>query len=245
MKFYLGTHKEHWLRTAGFPLFVSHRRLMDRRSLPEAVGPWVLDSGGFTELGKFGEWRTTPEDYVKAVRRYQDEIGRLEWAAPQDWMCEPKVRAMTGLTVEDHQRRTVENLLVLRDLDPGLPIRPVIQGWERDDYLRCLDLYEAAGVDLREEPIVGVGSVCRRQATSEIETILRDLSGAGVRLHGFGVKIKGLRRYADALVSADSMAWSFHARLRPPLPGHTHKNCANCWDYAIGWRDRVLAELAA
>jgi len=28
----------------------------------------------------------TPEQYVAAVRRYRDEIGNLDWAAPQDWM---------------------------------------------------------------------------------------------------------------------------------------------------------------
>ncbi|WP_442712727.1 deazapurine DNA modification protein DpdA family protein, partial [Streptomyces sampsonii] len=34
--------------------------------------------------------------------------------------------------------------------------------------------------------------------------------------------------------------WSSHARRRPPLPGHTHKNCANCIDYALAWRQRVI-----
>lgn len=81
ISFYLGTHMPNWLETAGVPLFISHRRLSGRRSLPRAAHGWALDSGGFSELSLYGEWRTTPEEYVTAVRRYDTEIGRLEWAA--------------------------------------------------------------------------------------------------------------------------------------------------------------------
>jgi hypothetical protein len=42
------------------------------------------------------------------------------------------------------------------------------------------------------------------------------------------------------------MAWSAHARRQPPLPGCTsHRNCANCPRYALQWRTRVLATIAA
>jgi hypothetical protein len=56
----------------------------------------ALDSGGFTELRLHGGWRTTAAEYVTVVRRYRDQIGCLEWAAPQDWMCEPFMLAKTG-----------------------------------------------------------------------------------------------------------------------------------------------------
>lgn len=92
-----------------------------------------------------------------------DEIGRLEWAAPQDWMCEPFMPAKTGLTVAEHQVRTVENYLELRSLAPERPFVPVPQGWKLDDYVRCVDLYyELTGIDLAAQPLVGIGSVCRR-----------------------------------------------------------------------------------
>jgi hypothetical protein len=39
----------------------------------------------------------------------------------------------------------------------------------------------------------------------------------------------------------DSMAWSLGARFNPPLRGHTHKNCANCLEYALRWRAKVIA----
>ncbi|HKS43841.1 MAG TPA: hypothetical protein VJT49_01770 [Amycolatopsis sp.] len=245
--FYLGTHQPHWLATADVPLFVSHRRLAGRKTLPRAIEHWALDSGGFSELSLYDEWRTTPGEYVAAVRRYDEEIGELGWAAPQDWMCEPFMTAKTGLSVLDHQRRTVENFLELQELwgdDATSPFMPVLQGWERDDYLRCHDLYGEAGVDLTAFPVVGLGSVCRRQATGAIGAVVAALRqrDPDLPLHGFGVKLGGLRTYGHLLISADSMAWSFEARRHDPLPGCTgHKNCANCLAYALTWRERVVS----
>ena len=135
MTFYLGAHHPHWLERAPFPLFVSHRRLAARRRRPRATTGWALDSGGFTELRLHGGWSTTPAEYVAAVRRYCDEIGSLERAAPMDWMCEPFMITKTGLSIAAHQVRTVANYLELRSLAPDLPFVPVLQGWERDDYL--------------------------------------------------------------------------------------------------------------
>ena len=43
-------------------------------------------------------------------------MGCLAWVAPQDWMCEPFMLQKTGLTVPDHQERTVRNFLDLRQL---------------------------------------------------------------------------------------------------------------------------------
>jgi len=59
----------------------------------------------------------------------------------------------------------VDNLICLRDLAPDLPIIPVLQGWTVADYLRCADLYDHRGINLAAEPLVGLGSVCRRPAT--------------------------------------------------------------------------------
>jgi hypothetical protein len=252
VRFFLGTHQPHWLRI-GVPLFVSDRRLRRYHRLPRAAAPWALDSGGFTELSQYGTWDTgpTPAVYLARVRRYRDEIGHLVWAAPQDWMCEPFILAKTGLAVADHQSRTVDNYLRLRELAPDLPIVPVVQGWTPGDYLRCADRYTACGVDLTVSPIVGVGSVCRRQGTEDAGRILRALHARGVRrLHGFGFKTLGLIAHGHLLTSADSLAWSVDARnlRRPALPqclsAGRHKNCANCLPYALLWRRRVLAAAA-
>jgi hypothetical protein len=242
--FLLGTHQPGWLARLDVSLMVSHRTLRSRRRLPQARARWALDSGGFTELALFGRWQTTPGEYAQAVACYATQIGRLAWASPQDWMCEPSMLARTGLSVAEHQARTVDNYCTLRHLAPELPFIPVLQGWTLTDYLACLGRYQQAGVDLAAGPLVGLGSVCRRQATAQIGAIAAELAAAGLRLHGFGVKRHGLARYADHLESADSLAWSYAARRRPPLPGcRSHRNCANCPRYALAWRRQVIAAL--
>lgn len=255
MLFYLGTHKPQWLSDKRFesvPLFISRRALEPMKTLPRAVTKWSLDSGGFTELTLHGKWKTTPKEYISMVRRIQSEVGRMQWAAPQDWMCEPIMLKKTRLTVAEHQRRTVENFLELRSLAPDLPIIPVLQGWSMTDYWRCEDLYDKAGVDLYKEKTVGVGTVCRRQGTKEAERIMRTLASGGLKLHGFGFKTKGLEIAADAMVSSDSLAWSLAARFSPPLPGHDkpgpgrplgHIKCVNCAVFALDWRRDMLASL--
>jgi hypothetical protein len=243
--FWLGTHQTQWLGYAGFPLFVSHTRLRVRKSMPRAVAKWALDSGGFTQLQMHGGWENVTEvQYVSSVRRYVDEIGLLDWAAPMDWMCEPSMLTRTGKTIEDHQRLTTYNYLTLKMLAPELPFIPVLQGWSIPDYFRHADLYYKHGVELDRERIVGVGSVCRRQGTREAERLMYRLHAQGMNLHGFGFKIKGLEKCVDCLTSSDSMAWSFDARRKPALPGcDGHKNCANCIRYAMRWRDRLIDRL--
>lgn len=252
--FYLGTHRPTWLWTVtDVPLFISHRVLRERKSpFPRATTPWALDSGGFTELKLYGKWETTPEEYVASVRRFADELGHMEWAAPQDWMCEPWIieggwhegqyYVGTGLSVAEHQARTVENYLTLTEMAPELGFIPVLQGWELDDYHAHADAYAAAGVDLTSLPLVGIGSVCRRQATGQIAVIFDHLHGLGLAMHGFGVKSQGLGLYADSLTSADSLAWSYAARqdARKGVRHCAKKTCANCLHYALAWRGRLL-----
>jgi hypothetical protein len=85
----------------------------------------------YTELLMFGECTTGGRQYVAAVRRYDDEIGSLERAAPRDLTCEVAVLQRTGLSVREHQRRTVDNFVELQMLwgdDNTSPFMPVIQG---------------------------------------------------------------------------------------------------------------------
>jgi len=105
-----------------------------------------------------------------------------------DHMTETHVLARTGDTVRTHQQRTVANYLRLRELAPELPIIPVLQGQSITDYHQCADLYEQHGVDLAALPLVGVGSVCRRQHTAEVDHIVRSLAARQYRLHTFGAR---------------------------------------------------------
>jgi hypothetical protein len=106
-----------WARTSpdgwpgpACPMFVSDRRLLGLPAPPGRGADWALDSSGFSELAEDGSWAhgPTPAQYVTRVRRYAQHIGRLAWAAPQVWMCEPFMLAKTGLTVAEHQAPAVE-----------------------------------------------------------------------------------------------------------------------------------------
>lgn len=242
--FYLGTHLPTWLSSLDLPLFVSRNRLCRiKRKYPKARGRWALDSGGFTELSQHGLWRSGAKAYADEVTRYADEIGKLEWAAPQDWMCEPWIIKKTGLSVAEHQKRTVENYIELRSLGIATPIIPVLQGWERSEYLEHVEMYQRYGIDLSTLPLVGLGSVCRRQREKEAGEIIHALRGVGLtKLHGFGFKKTGIRRYGSLLKSADSMAWSYAARRDIPLAGCVHKSCANCQRYALMWRSEIAIQ---
>ncbi len=243
MKFYLGTHRPHWLGELDVPLCVSRRTLEGRRSFPRALASWALDSGGYTELGTTGEWSIATAQYAAEVRICADEIGNLAFAAPMDWMCEPAVLEKTGLTVEEHQHKTCANFDRLR-YALGDTVIPVLQGWTPDDYMRHIEMYGRYYVNIEAEPLVGVGSVCRRGADTDILRVLRPLIDLGLPLHAFGVRGDVLRALHNDLASADSMAWSFRARMdRHPLPGCTHKSCANCPRYALRWRDQLLRTL--
>ena len=216
------------------PLFVSVRVMRKRTRFPTPTAPWALDSGGFTEVSTFGKWETTARDYINEVRRIQDHMPLLAWVAPQDWMCEPWIIAKTGLSVREHQARTVSNFVGLR-AQPGAIVIPVLQGYGPADYDRCFEQYSTAGIDLTKEPVVGIGSVCRRSGTDEAQQLIRYVAEHGVRLHGFGLKGCTFKACRDVLVSADSMAWSYAARREGRNPNSPVE--------AMAWRERLLAAM--
>jgi hypothetical protein len=246
VKFYLGAPHAHWLASVNVPLFISNRTLIPRRKLPRAIAPWALDSGGYTELSLYGEWTISINQYVAALRRYRDDIGQLQFAAAQDYVCTPRALKRSGRTVADHVRLTVDRYIRLREVAQDLPIAPVLQGVTADDFLRGVDGYTAAGVDLRLEPIVLVGSIAARGDDPQVARLLVRLRGLGLRLHTLGVKHEPLARFERLLESSDSMAWSREARGRPPLPGceSAHVHCTTCPRYALLWRARLLDRLA-
>jgi hypothetical protein len=252
LQFYLGAPEPSWLwRVIHAHLFISHNRLSRLKRLRRATTGWALDSGGFWEVTHRGGWELAARDYLAAVARYDREIGGMEWAAPQDWMVEDAALAATGLTEAEHQARTVASVVELRAMwsefsDDSCPIMPVVQGRTADSYLRCVELYRAAGLDLAGEPLVGIGSVCRLERTPAIVDVVTAVAAAlpGVALHGFGVKLAGLRQIGHLLASADSQAWSMWARRDPNKRTNccTHKGaCAWCGHFALLWRRDVLA----
>ncbi len=244
VKFFIGTHIPSWLSKTDIPLFVSHRTLKRyKKNLPRAAGEWALDSGGFSELSIFGKFQMSAIEYASKVGQYQREIGNMILAAPQDWMCEPFMLSKTGKTIAQHQELTLRNYQELRSVAPTIPWIPVLQGWKFDDYMRHVDMYYHAGINLHEYECVGLGSVCRRQHTFMVEELIVALYQAGIRLHGFGFKIEGLKRVATSLRSADSMAWSWIGRRHHSCE-FGKLNCANCFHFAMKWRKKVLRSIA-
>src|SRR5437660_123414 len=107
MRFYLGTSDPGWLERPdfeGIDLCVSRNRLVGHVTELRARTRWILDSGAFTEITRFGRWTVPPRQYAGEAKRWQTQIGRLDWASIQDVMCEPDMLKKTGMSVAEHQR---------------------------------------------------------------------------------------------------------------------------------------------
>ena len=84
----------------------------------------------------------------------------------------------------------------------------------------------------------------RRQSSADVERIMRAFAARNLNLHGFGVKLSGLNRYAETLSSSDSMSWSMRGRY---VPGCTpsHRSESNCLRFALAWYDRLQRSFGA
>lgn len=196
-------------------VMVSVNQLRDRKS-DFQVGDWILDSGAFTEVARYGGYRHEVDQYYWQICRWS-RCGNLLTAVAQDWMCEPFVLKKTGLSVERHQTLTIERYDQLSILSPPIPIMPVLQGYRSSDYLAHLQQYSDR---LSPGQWVGIGSVCKRNGNpDEIANLLRGIKliRPDLRLHGFGLKILALENseVRSLLYSCDSMAWSYPLKFRP------------------------------
>lgn len=233
MKFFTGLHHpsdaQHFKRC-----FISINAIRDRKSNFK-VKEWIMDSAGFTELHKHGEYRDSPETHAAHIRRW-GQCGRLLAAVTQDYMCEPVVRAKTGLTVADHQRLTIQRYDAIRKAGTGgVYLMPVLQGWMPQDYVNHIRQY---GQRLKRGAWVGVGSICKRQGDPAIvKAILRAIHAErpDLQIHAFGLKITALQdgEIVEHLHTGDSMSWSFHARI------NGRGRDANDWREADRFRARI------
>ena len=192
--------------------FISVNAIRNRKS-DFQVNDWIMDSGAFTEISTHGCYRAGVEEYLGQIERWR-HVGNMRAAVTQDWMCEPWIITKTGLSVAQHQRLTVDRYDSIQGRTDCY-IMPVLQGYTEYDYLDHLDMY---GDRLRNGMWVGVGSVCKRnRSVAEIEDILDSIKATsdGLNLHGFGLKTTALQSSMvwDYLYSADSMAWSYAARM--------------------------------
>lgn len=233
MRFFPGLHQPSDARHFETS-FISVNRLRPRKSAFE-VGEWIMDCGAFTEISTHGCYRSSVEDYAAEIRRWAPN-GQLLAAVAQDWMCESFIVARTGLSVEEHQRRTVERYDALLRCDVGgAYIMPVLQGYASTEYVRCIEMF---GDRLKPGMWVGVGSICKRNGDPlAIWKVLDRIKDArpDLRLHGFGLKTTSLESpiIRGLLSTADSMAWSFAARKQG-------RN-ANDWREAKSFVERIAS----
>lgn len=195
-------------------VMVSVNSLRKRKS-DFKVADWILDSGAFTEISKFGDYRYSVDEYAHQINKWA-KCGNLLIAVSQDYMCEPFILEKTGLTIEKHQELTINRYDALTKIC-SFPIMPVIQGYQVSDYLNHLIKY---GDRFKPNQWVGVGSVCKRNSDpNQIKDILRaiKLIRSDLRLHGFGLKATALEcsEIRSLLYSCDSMAWSYPSRFSP------------------------------
>lgn len=176
-----------------------------------------IDSGGYSLMIQEGQHEPPPEylDYIERVDppRY----------ALQDYPCEPEIMDQYDRSVRDHIELTTEYHAegLARARDRGISGDPVavLQGWELEDYLTCIERFEDAGV-LTDK--LGIGSVCRRHAADDIADIILAVREQlpNRDLHAFGVKTDVLknRKVRNALDSADSQAYNYAYDKTVPGP---------------------------
>lgn len=166
-----------------------------------------LDCGGFTMLNQYG-------DYPFSIINYANLIARLRphYYATMDYPCEPEISRQIGLlTNKERIRKTVNNAIELSDFENQLSgqLVPVIQGYELNEYLHCLDLYNQAGL-IRN--YMAVGSMCRRISKNQLAKLIPGIYHAAqklgcVKLHFFGLKLSSnLSPYQNLIWSRDSAA---------------------------------------
>ena len=216
------------------------------RKDPILADRWMLDSGAFSQIDKWGEFILSPEEYVRLACHFQ-WCGKLACIVTQDYMCEPDVirklqdRGIRA-SVRIHQRKTVERYIRILELADKyklrVPVMPVLQGWEVEDYKQHLQMYDTAllkrfetkyerrfGSLIRDGDVwLGIGSTCKRNKNPEVVAEILDTLEWSFRtrrpkIHLFGFKQTGLKnsRIKDRIYSADSFAYDFHDKMQGGL----------------------------
>lgn len=128
---------------------ISANTLVNRKA-DIKVDRWMMDSGAFTQVTKYGDFIMSPKEYIAIAKRHE-ATGRLACIVSQDYMCEPDViemlkKAGNEASVRIHQRKSVERYIELCEeaTKQGLntPIMPVLQGWEVEDYAEHYKMYQ-------------------------------------------------------------------------------------------------------
>lgn len=216
MKFYIGIDDVHFAKNFA-RCFISVNRLIKRKK-PVESRDWIMDSGAFTSLLNNSDHKLSEDEYLDIIHRLSPVA-----AVTQDYMCEPFILKKTGLTVVEHQQKTIDRYINLKKKS-RVYIMPVLQGYEAHEYIDHINQY---GSLLSNDAWVGVGSICKRNTDIfEIYNILSAIKKEkNLKIHGFGLKLTALRYepIRNMLFSVDSMSWSYAAR-KSKTGAHNIKN---------------------
>ena len=204
-EFYYGT-SWHWPLPYLPRVMLSYNMLRKIKTTWDINIPFMMDSGAFSVILKYGKYPFTPEEYASGIEKWHPDIA---WT--MDYPCEPSVQKRGGYNPKTAQELTMDNQIRLLDLNTNTQM--VVQGWEISDYLANLDRIKEQGL-LTEH--LGIGSICRRGQVKEIARIIRAVHNnvpEGIKLHGFGIKTSILSMDSvHWLYSADSMSWDMERR---------------------------------
>jgi len=223
-EFYYGT-SWHWPLPYLPRVMLSYNMLRKIKTTWDINIPFMMDSGAFAVILKYGKYPFTLEEYAEGIAKWHPDIA---WT--MDYPCEPSVQKRGGYNPKTAQELTMDNQIRLLDLNTNTQM--VVQGWEISDYLANLDRIKEQGL-LTEH--LGIGSICRRGQTTQIARIIRAVHNnvpGWVKLHGFGVKVSVLAD-TDAkfhLYSADSESWDYERRYNNWLSGGNNGKT---------WKDKV------
>jgi hypothetical protein len=178
------------------------------------------------------------------VEHWQDRGGAAEAAKRETLeVCANLARQMARDRADAREAGGgLPAILVAQAIDQLIPPPRLGPPGVRIDLFGCIDILALDGQPgcLGIQATSGSGHPAKHLAKMRTLPDVRPWLEAGNRLQIWAWRKAGAA--GDALVSADSMAWSARARREAPLPGHPHKNCANCLEFALLWRGALPDE---
>ena len=198
--------------------FSKSRRALTRNPYIPECKKWFLDSGGFSLLTKWHDYPFSLDQYVWLIKRKKPD-----YAAVMDYPCEPELTISIkadslckniNLSVDERIDLTIKNTeAILNNYDiKKTKILPVIQGWNTNDYRRCIDLLHKK--ELLSD-YVAFGSMCRRMSLNQVRKYVVKLTDhlwgyVDAKVHFFGFKLSFLKDIViqERVYSCDSAAWT-------------------------------------
>ncbi len=189
-------------------------KTMLKPNLPEHIVDRAADSGGYVAMKNWGG------EYRYGIPQFVDWLGLWcpDWSAMMDYPCEVDLTEGKTEVVYSRQQRTTEKAWQTWEEYRDVPWRwvPTIQGWEVHEYERHAREMLPLLREMRShygQLTVGIGTLCCREKTAEIQQITRAVSAvfdAEYSLHLWGIKLgyfKSSLAPHPCVISTDTAAW--------------------------------------